>query len=100
MAEGFSVSTLSIFGPTDARRVAPKSMSENTIHRNIWKKPFCSPCYNSVTAFDKKNSKYWQGDRFVCYTGTHECIRSISVDEVSSVLGEMINELGSREKKS
>jgi len=98
MAEGFSVSTLSVFGPTDAVHVAPKSSSENVFHRYIWKKPYCSPCYTDITAFDRKNPKYWKGNNFICNTGTHDCVKSITVDEVKKELDVMISELSKKQK--
>jgi len=90
IAEGLAVSTLSIFGPTDAGKTAPKSSKPGTIHRCIWKKPYCSPCYTTITAFDRNNPKYWSGNTFICNTGTHECIKSITVDDVYYNLEEMI----------
>lgn len=93
IAEGFGVSTLSIFGPTDATKFSPRSRSGSAIHRVIWKKPYCSPCYTTITAYDVKNKKYWDGKTFICNTGTHECIKSVSVNEVLTVLLDMIKEL-------
>jgi len=99
IAEGFGVSTLSIFGPSDAERIAPKSTHSGTIHRCIWKKPSCAPCYTPETAINRSNPKYWQGNTFKCHTGTHECISDISVEEVKHALDEMITNLvGSKVK--
>ncbi|MCC7158965.1 MAG: glycosyltransferase family 9 protein [Ignavibacteria bacterium] len=93
VAEGFGVSTLSIFGPTDASKVAPQSKTPGVIHKVIWKKPDCSPCYTAVTAFKRDDIKYWNGNTFICNTGTHICISSISVGEVSSELENMMSVL-------
>jgi len=94
VAESFGISTMSIFGPSDAEKGgAPKSKTEGVIHKVIWKKPACSPCYTTVTAFERSNPKYWNGITFLCNTGTHECIKSVSVDEVKNILDGMISEI-------
>ena len=94
IAAALNVSTLSIFGPSDPRLVAPTNYSGNKIiHHHIWKKPKCSPCYTPVTSIDKSNKMYWKGDSFICYTGTHECLKEISVGEVFDKTKEMINRL-------
>ena len=100
IAEGLGVSTLSIFGPSDAVKTAPKSTIPGTIHKFIWKKPYCSPCYTTNTAFDRNNQKYWNGNTFICNTGTHECIMDIAVDEVHTTLIEMIEELEKKVKRN
>lgn len=82
IAEGLGVSTLSIFGPTDADKIAPKSKAKGRINRVIWHKPGCCPCYTTVTAFNRDDTKYWHGTSFICNTGTHECISTVSADEV------------------
>lgn len=99
IAAGFNVSTLSIFGPTDPGLLAPLNInsdidSENKIiHRYIWKKPDCSPCYTPSTAADTKNRKYWKNGTFVCQNGTHICIKEISTEEVFNTLSEMIKRI-------
>jgi ADP-heptose:LPS heptosyltransferase len=90
IAEGFGVSTLSIFGPTDADKIAPKSRSEGTLNTVIWHKPLCSPCYTTVTAYNRNDTKYWKGSSFICNTGTHECIKSVTVEEVYDTLINMV----------
>jgi ADP-heptose:LPS heptosyltransferase len=92
IAAGFNVSTLSIFGPTDPQLLAPLNTQADlkVIHRYIWKRPECSPCYTPETAMDKKNSKYWKDGYFFCNTGTHICMKEISVAEVFINFSEMI----------
>ncbi len=91
VAEGLGVSTLSIFGPTDAEKIAPQSKNPGVIHKVIWHRPECSPCYTSITAFERDNEKYWDGNKFICNTGTHDCIKSTSVEEIKKELESMIN---------
>lgn len=92
IAAGFNVSTLSLFGPTDPHLLAPLNTQKDmkVIHRNIWKKPECSPCYTPATAIDKDNSKYWKDGYFICHTGTHVCMKEIIAAEVFNNLTEMI----------
>ena len=83
MAAAMGVSTLSIFGPSDPRVLAPVNDEETpNKHKTIWKKPACSPCYTPDTAIDKSNKKYWQDGGFICHTETHECMKSISPENV------------------
>lgn len=94
IADALKVATVALFGPSDPRLVAPLNKSNGkNLHQYIWKKPDCSPCYTPITSIEKSNNKYWKGNRFICYTGTHECIKEITVDEVFSKLNEMINKL-------
>lgn len=81
IAAAFGIPTVALFGPSDADFVKPLS-SDNTQHILIWKKPWCSPCYNPVTAAERDNPKYWQNGVFRCHTGTLECMKSITTDEV------------------
>ncbi|MCX6163719.1 MAG: glycosyltransferase family 9 protein [Ignavibacteriae bacterium] len=94
IASAFGVNTVSLFGPSDPRLVAPvtkdKDDSENVY---IWKKPECSPCYTPETSIDMSNSKYWKGNKFICYTGEHTCIKSITVDEVYFAISQIINKI-------
>lgn len=83
IAAAFGIPTVSLFGPSDADFVKPVS-SGSTEHKLIWKKPWCSPCYNPVTAADRDNPKYWQNGVFRCHTGTLECMKSITVEEVTA----------------
>jgi len=100
IAAGFNVSTLSLFGPSSPGLLAPLNYENGkSFHKHIWKKPKCSPCYTPVTSIDKSNKKYWKGDSFICYTGTHECIKDISVEEVFKKTKEMVNQLKSPGKQ-
>ncbi len=82
IAAAFGIPTLTIFGPSDPDLIAPLNPSGQNIHEVISKNVECSPCYNTATAIDKGNKKYWQGNKFICYKGTNECMKLISVDEV------------------
>jgi len=94
IAAAFGVSTLAIFGPSDPNMLAPLINSQNSaINKYIWKKPVCSPCYTPETAIQRDNPKYWRSDTFICNTGTHVCIKEITVEEVFNTLIEMISEL-------
>ena len=101
IAAGFDVPTLSLYGPTSPELLAPLNYEDGkSYHQHIWKKPMCSPCYTPVTSIDKSNKKYWKGNSFICYTGTHSCIKEISVEEVFDKIKEMVNRLkSSREPK-
>lgn len=82
IAAALGVNTVALFGPSDPELLKPLSSaySENI---TIWKKPYCSPCYTPVTAADRSNPKYWHGNKFICHTGTHICMKSITVEEVT-----------------
>ena len=96
IAAGFDVPTLSLYGPTSPDLLAPLNYENGkSFHKHIWEKTKCSPCYTPVTSIDKSNKKYWKGDSFICYTGTHECIKDISVEEVFNKTKELINQLKS-----
>lgn len=75
VASAVGVKTLFLFGPSDPRLVAP-NISKSFF---IWKQVHCSPCYTPDSVIQKKN---YVGNVFVCRTGTHECMKNISVDEV------------------
>lgn len=81
IAAAFDIPTIALFGPSDPRLFAPLQTSD-TPHVYIWKKPPCSPCYTPETSIDKSNSKYWNGNTFICNTGTLECINNITEEEV------------------
>lgn len=93
IADAFGVNTISLFGPSDPRLVAPIS-EEKSIVKNvyIWKKPECSPCYTTETSIDRKNAKYWKGNKFICYTGEHNCMKGITVEEVFEAVSKLINQ--------
>lgn len=88
IAAAFGISTVALFGPSDADFVKPVSHG-NVEHILIWKKPWCSPCYNPVTAAQRDNPKYWQNGVFHCHTGTLECMKSISVEEVTASINKL-----------
>ena len=91
IAAAFGVSTLSLFGPSDPRLVAPENSDESKAkHMYIWSHPECSPCYTPETAINKKHSMYWKGNNFICWTGTNECIKNISIEEVFNELKYML----------
>ena len=92
IAAAMGVNTLGIFGPSNPRILAPVNIPGLPIkHRYIWKPPSCSPCYTTDTAFDRKNKKYWEGKNFICHTGTHECIKSITPDEVFAEFRKLVS---------
>ncbi len=82
IAAAFGIPTMTIFGPTDPYLLAPLNPPGRNIHEVISKSVECSPCYNTANAIDKGNKKYWQGNKFICYKGTHECMKLIRVDDV------------------
>lgn len=83
MAAALGVPTISIFGPSDPRLVAP----QGELHRYLWKHVECSPCYTPKTV---KNKKYFKGNEFICITGTHACINELSVQEVYQNVEELL----------
>ena len=97
IAAALGISTLAIFGPSSPEHLAPLNYEgSGSINRYIWKKPVCSPCYTPLTSVQKDNPKYWQGNTFICNTGTHECIKDITAAEVFEVLEDMIQKLKSK----
>jgi ADP-heptose:LPS heptosyltransferase len=90
IASAFNLNTVSIFGPSNPELIAPRSeYTTDAVHETLWKKIECSPCYTPETAIDR-NSKQWDGNKFLCYTKTHECIKSITVDEVKERIENII----------
>lgn len=87
MAAALGIPTVTIFGPSDPRLVAPIGPK----HRYIWKQAECSPCYTPATVKDKK---YFIGNDFICTTGTHICIKEISVDDVYRTIMETLHHTG------
>jgi ADP-heptose:LPS heptosyltransferase len=90
IAAALGVSTLTIFGPSNPNLVMPLSEG-NAIHKIIWKKVECSPCYTPATAIDRSNKKYWRSNNFICHVGTHVCMKEISAEEVFEALNEILN---------
>ncbi|MBS1493088.1 MAG: glycosyltransferase family 9 protein [Bacteroidetes bacterium] len=90
IAAAFGISTVAIFGPSDADFVKPlTSVNSSAEHILIWKKPYCSPCYNPVTAAQRDNPKYWQNGVFRCHTGTLECMKTITIEEVTASISKL-----------
>lgn len=83
IAAAVGTPSVMLFGPSDPRLVAPRGAH----HRYAWKQPTCSPCYTPVSALDKKNMK---GKEFVCWTGTHECMKNMSIEHVFSLVSELL----------
>ncbi len=91
IAAAMGVPTLSIFGPSDPNLLAPQNDPSSKVkHITIWKKAECSPCYLPDTAIDKSNKKFWHMNNFLCHTGTHVCMKSITPDEVFEKFQELI----------
>lgn len=89
IAGALNIPTLGIFGPSNPELVNPPG----ELHKYIWKKPICSPCYTPATAIDRNNKKYWKGDNFICNVGTHICMKDISAEEIFKELEGMIKKL-------
>jgi lipopolysaccharide heptosyltransferase II len=83
MAAALDVPTVTLFGPSDPRLVAPREAK----HRYVWQSVYCSPCYTPVSVLDKKNRK---GDEFICRTGTHECMKDMKVEIVLKAVMDVI----------
>ena len=84
LAAAVRTPTLFLFGPSDPRLVAPRQ--PNSIF--LWKSVYCSPCYTPETVMERRN--YRDGE-FLCRTGTHECLESLSVDEVFRACGQLLS---------
>ncbi|MGA9362797.1 MAG: glycosyltransferase family 9 protein [Bacteroidota bacterium] len=85
IAAAVGTPTLSLFGPSDPRLVAPRGR----LHRYVWKQVHCSPCYTPLTVMNRKN---FNGKDFVCWTGTHACMKNLVIDDVLQVIREMLGE--------
>ncbi len=91
IAAAMGIPTLSIFGPSDPRLVAPMNYpGANGMHRTIQKNLSCGPCYTPLTAVDKTNTKHWKDGAFICATGTNACMRSITPEEVFAEFKKMM----------
>jgi ADP-heptose:LPS heptosyltransferase len=92
IAAAMDIPTLSLFGPSDPRLLAPGNNPDSgTRHIHIWKKTDCSPCYEPDSAIDKSNRKFWRSNEFICHTGTHICMKSITPEEVLDKFSELIH---------
>jgi lipopolysaccharide heptosyltransferase II len=85
IAAAVGAPTLSLFGPSDPRLVAPRGR----LHRYIWKQVECSPCYTPLTVMDRKN---FNGKDFVCWTRTHACMRELIIQDVLQTVREMMRD--------
>jgi heptosyltransferase-2 len=65
----FGTPVVALFGPSDPRRTAPLGTGHEVVSRNLE----CSPCTSHR-----------------CALGHHECMRSISVDEVDAALSKVL----------
>lgn len=83
MAAALGVPSVMIFGPSDPRLVAPFG----DIHRSVWKRVPCSPCYTPSSVLNKSN---YEGNNFVCWTKTHECLTLIGVEEVITAVKQVV----------
>lgn len=88
IANALGIRSVGIFGPTAPEVFGPFDSTENVTF--IVNKVNCSPCFNTDIAMDKKNQKYWERNKFKCHTGTHECMKGLSIetviDEINKIL--------------
>jgi lipopolysaccharide heptosyltransferase II len=85
IAAAVGTPTLSLFGPSNPRLVAPRGR----LHRYLWRQVHCSPCYTPVTVMARRNL---DGNDFVCWTGTHACMKELMVNDVLQTIREMMRE--------
>lgn len=85
MAAALGVPTVSLFGPSDPRLVAPRGND----HIHIWNHIRCSPCYTPASILNKSN---YEGKNFFCGTQTHECMRSIDVEAVVNAVESLLRQ--------
>ncbi|MEK7288353.1 MAG: glycosyltransferase family 9 protein [Elusimicrobiota bacterium] len=83
LAAALGTPTLMLFGPSDPLLVAPQGPRRRYLVRRV---P-CHPCYTPQTA---RNSSRFNGREFICWTGTHECMKELSVAEVEQAVHEML----------
>ena len=83
VAAAVGTPTVSIFGPSDPRLVAPRGQ----LHRYVWKQIECSPCYTPRTVVSKR---YFRGNEFYCHTGTHACLKTLELEEVQKAIFDVI----------
>lgn len=84
MAAAVGTPTVSLFGPTDPRLLAPRGPA----HRVLFKSPACAPCYNPITVR--------QGGVTVCRQGSLVCLQSLAPAEVLAAAEELLAEKGFR----
>jgi lipopolysaccharide heptosyltransferase II len=78
IADAVGIPTVSIFGPTDPRLLAPRGARHRVIHAKL---P-CSPCYNPVTVR--------QRDVTVCQEKNMACMHQITSGEVLAAVEELL----------
>ena len=86
MAAAVGTPTVSLFGPTDPKLLAPRGET----HRVLFKSPECAPCYNPITVR--------QGRATVCRQGNLICLRSLMPAEVLEAAQELLAKKGYRPK--
>lgn len=87
VAAAVGTQTIFLFGPSDPRLVAP--LQSNSVY--LWKHVHCSPCYTPTTVMQKR---YFNGNKFICWTGTHECLETLTVDEVYNTFEKVVLKTG------
>lgn len=86
MAAAVGTPTVSLFGPTDPRLLAPRGEA----HRVLFKSPECAPCYNPITVR--------QGGVTVCRQGSLICLQSLTPELVLEAAAELLAGKGFRPK--
>ncbi|MBI2069109.1 MAG: lipopolysaccharide heptosyltransferase II [Elusimicrobia bacterium] len=84
LAAALGTPTLMLFGPSSPNLVAPPGPN----HRQLWKQVSCSPCYTPDTVYDRSRFK---SNEFICWTQTHDCLKTLSVNEVSQAVREILS---------
>jgi len=79
MADAVGIPTVSLFGPTDPKLLAPRGQQ----HRVINKLLPCSPCYNPLTVR--------QADVTVCREQNLACMQNITSQEVLGAVEELLS---------
>ncbi|MBN1595580.1 glycosyltransferase family 9 protein, partial [candidate division FCPU426 bacterium] len=82
IADAVGLPTVSIYGPTDPRLLAPRG----EWHRVIHKPQPCSPCYNPITVRTRKAT--------VCRQKDTVCMESITSQEVLAAAEELLGRKG------
>ncbi len=85
IADAVGIPTVSMFGPTDPKLLAPRGER----HRVLYKSMDCSPCYNPVSVR--------QSDVTVCRLGTLACMKEITAAEVLAAARELLEQKGIHE---
>ncbi|MBI4063997.1 MAG: lipopolysaccharide heptosyltransferase II [Elusimicrobia bacterium] len=83
LAAALGTPTLTLFGPSDPRLVAPSGERQ----RYLWKQVSCAPCYTPQTIYDQSR---WRDREFICWTKTHACMEELTVNEAAEAALEML----------